>query len=251
MSNTCLVRFAGDERHGYILGSRMPPTDPAYSGYLDIGYNNHVSTPWNDEISHFHKGSEEYFIVLQGQINMLVEDRSYPVQPRQLMGIRSGVAHRITGGVPPVQNFLIRVPGGGRDKILLPEGNPNQPISVPYQEPILLNLHQRFTEYPLGACLPKRDPNYSPLLDFTCVWGVDPVQEWANEQRHFHTLREEYYIVLKGRLDFEIDSSIVSACAGEILGVKPPTAHRVIGGEGPVDVLFVRVPGGRGDKIVL
>ena len=80
---------------------------------------------------------------------------------------------------------------------------------------------------------------------------MDPVEEWANEPRHFHTVREEYYIVLKGQLDFEIDSSIVSVCAGEILGVKPPTVHRVIGGEGPVDILFVRVPGGRGDKSVI
>ncbi len=245
MPDTCLVSFAGVERHGYILGSRMPRTGPAYTEYLDIGYN-HVSTTWNDEISHVHKSSEEYFIVLQGQINMLVEDRCYPVQPGQLIGIRSGVAHRITGGVPPVENFLIRAPGGGQDKILMPDGNPNQPVYVPYQEPLLLDLHQRFTEYPLGGCLPKSHPNYSPLLDFTCVWGVDPVEEWANEQRHFHTVREEYYIVLKGRVAFEIDSSVVSVCAGEILGVKPPTVHRVIGGEGPVDILFVRVPGGRG-----
>jgi hypothetical protein len=36
-----------------------------------------------------------------------------------------------------------------------------------------------------------------------------------------------------------------------MIGVKPYTVHQVIGGEGPVDVLFFRAPGGRGDKVIM
>jgi len=31
-----LVNFAGDEKWDYIIGSRLPQTDPAFSEYVDI-----------------------------------------------------------------------------------------------------------------------------------------------------------------------------------------------------------------------
>jgi mannose-6-phosphate isomerase-like protein (cupin superfamily) len=250
MENICLVNFAGKEQHDYIIGCRVPQTDPAYSEYLDIGYN-HQSFSWHDETSHFHKSSEEYFIVLNGQLDFLIQNRQLSVKPGQLLSIRSGIEHQIIGGLTPIENFLIRVPGGGKDKISLPIRDSRQVTSSSNNtEPVLLNIRQSFTDYLLGGCLPENHVNYSPLLDFTCVWGVDPKSEWKNEQLHFHTLREEYYIVLRGRLDFAIESSTVSVNAGQILGVKPTTTHKVIGGKEPVDILFIRVPGGRGDKII-
>jgi hypothetical protein len=44
---------------------------------------------------------------------------------------------------------------------------------------------------------------------------------------------------------------LVSVNANQILGVRPGAVHKVVGGKGPADVLFVRVPGGRGDKTVV
>jgi mannose-6-phosphate isomerase-like protein (cupin superfamily) len=251
VENICLVDFNEFEQHGYIIGSRMPETDPAYSKYLDIGYN-HQSSPWQDETSHYHQTSEEYFIVLNGRLDISGETRLVSIHPGQLLSIRSGVRHQMLGGQGPIENFLVRVPGGGMDKILLPKAEHDllfPHISDP--DPLILNIRKNFSEYPLGACLPENHPNYSPLLDFTCVWGVDPDIEWKNETAHFHSLREEYYIVLKGRLDFEINRSRFPVHAGQILGIKPPVIHKVLGGDGPVDVLFVRVPGGRGDKIMV
>jgi mannose-6-phosphate isomerase-like protein (cupin superfamily) len=249
MQNFCLVDFGPDEQQGYLLGSRVPEDSPAYSQYLDIGYNQ-VSKPWRDEAPHYHSVSEEYFVVLQGQIDMLVEGEIVQVKPRELLAMRSEVTHQVIGGSAPIENFLFRVPGGGKDKVLAPAGEPGGRATGQGSKPVLLDIHQRFSEYPLGACLPETHPFFSPLLDFTCVWGVDPALEWAQEQLHVHSVREEYYILLRGSLDFAIGTATVSVRAGQIFGVRPGAVHKVLGGNGPVDLLFVRVPGGRGDKIV-
>ncbi|RPJ48059.1 MAG: cupin domain-containing protein, partial [Chloroflexi bacterium] len=172
-----------------------------------------------------------------------------PVEAGHLLGVRAGVPHQVVQVHPPVENFLVRVPGGGGDKRVLKEG---EIFAAPGERDIIqIDLRQEHSDYLLGACLPENHPNYSPLLDFTCVFNVDPVEEWKNEQLHYHRVREEYYFVLRGRLDFQIGEATVSVSGGEILGVKPETVHGVIGGQGQVDVLFVRVPGGRGDKVVV
>jgi mannose-6-phosphate isomerase-like protein (cupin superfamily) len=247
MRNYCLVNLGIENRHGYFIGATLPVADPAYSLWLDIGYNR-TDHAWQDQSAHFHTDSEEYFIVLRGRIDLEVNGVNLPVLPGWMVGIRAGVPHRIAGVETPVENYLIRVPGGGRDKVLLEAPQSSAKADRLETGVVRLDLHQPHDDYLLGACLPLTHACYSPRLDFTCVWGVDPVEEWRGEKSHFHSLREEYYIVLSGRLDFEIDGNPLSLTAGQVLGTRQGVIHKVTGGKGPVDILFVRVPGGRGDK---
>lgn len=245
-SKYCLVTLDPGECSGYVVGALLPPSEDAYSPALDIRFNRSLSG-WRDSAPHIHMNSEEYYLVLLGQINLRVNDAFIAVSSRQMCGVRAGTSHQMVGGVPPVENFVIRVQGGGRDRVVVGEDELIR-AAVP---PIWLDLHQSFHDYPLGACLPETHLNYSSRLDFTCVWGVDPTYEWHNERLHYHTMREEYYILLRGQLDFQIGSEVVSLIGSQVLGVKPFTPHKVLGGQGPVDMLFVRVPGGRGDKILV
>lgn len=245
-----LLDLGNQPRHGYVLGSRLLESDPAYSPLLDVGFNRQDFL-WRDDGPHLHAGSEEYFIVLQGRLDLLVCGRPVSIEPYQLVGVQAYVLHQVIGGEAPIINFLIRVPGNRADKVNL--DSPGLPFSSEdIQNGIMrLNLRDPHNGYLLGACLPSSHANYSPLLDFTCVWGVEPAQEWRHERLHVHKLREEYYFVLQGSLNFELDGSAISVKAGQILGVRPGAVHKVVGGTGPVDVLFMRVPGGRGDKTVL
>jgi len=249
--NSFFVLDLGDQsRHGYVLGSRLPESEPAYSPLLDVGFNRQDFL-WRDDVPHLHTGSEEYFIVLQGRLDVLIHGSPVSIEPYQLVGVRANVSHQVIGGQAPITNFLIRVPGNRVDKVSL--DFPIPPFSSEdIQDGIMrINLQEPHDDYLLGACLPSTHANYSPLLDFTCVWGVEPAQEWRHERLHVHRLREEYYFVLNGCLIFEVDGSVISVNAGQILRVRPGAVHKVVGGTGPVDVLFVRVPGGRGDKTVL
>ena len=61
------MSLAGDECHGYIVGSRLPRSHPAYSPLLDFGYNRQTSA-WRDDVSHHHSQVEEYYLVTQGSL---------------------------------------------------------------------------------------------------------------------------------------------------------------------------------------
>jgi len=152
MNKWFLIDFKGDERHGYIAGSRLSPTDLAYSTLVDIGFNRQADV-WQDDSAHYHT-------------------------------------------------------------------------------------------------LPTTNPAYSPLWDFWSGWQRSLIT-WHGQEFHYHTHAEEYYIVLRGRLDLEVDSQVVSVQPGYLLGVKPGAVHGVIGGQEPIDTFFFRAPGGRGDKTVV
>jgi mannose-6-phosphate isomerase-like protein (cupin superfamily) len=247
VSNFFLLDLGDEQRHGYIIGGKLSESESAYSPLLDVGFNRQ-SFPWKDETPHLHTFSEEYFIVLQGRLDFLINGYPVTATPNQLVGVRANVPHQIVGGQAPIMNFLIRVPGKGTDKVNLDSCVSRLDIKNGVMQ---IDLRQPHDDYFLGACLPPHHPNYSPFLDFTCVWDVDPTIEWRNEKLHFHNRREEYYFVLKGSLDFALENSVKSINAGQILGVRAGAVHKIIGGKGPVDVLFIRVPGGRGDKIVV
>ncbi len=247
--NYCVVNLGAGNRHGYFIGATLPVNDCAYSERLDIGINR-TDRAWHDQAAHIHTLSEEYFIVLKGRIDLEVNGASLPVLPGWMVGVRAGTPHRIAGVETPVENFILRVPGGGRDKVLLDAPALPEPADQPGGGIVRIDLHQPHDDYLLGACLPLMHACYSPWLDFTCGWDLDPALEWRSEINHFHSLREEYYILLRGNLDFEIDHHKLSLTAGQVLGVPPGTIHKVAGGKGPVDILFVRVPGGRGDKTI-
>jgi mannose-6-phosphate isomerase-like protein (cupin superfamily) len=250
MQNYCLVDLGVANRRGYFMGATLPASDPAYSKWIDIGFNRSEQA-WRDPSAHLHTDSEEYFIVLKGRIDLEVNQVPIPVMPGWMVGVRGRVPHRITGVETPIENFILRVPGGGRDKVLLYPQTSATLIDRPDGGIIRLDLHQPHDDYLLGACLPPAQETYSSHLDFTCGWDVNPLLEWRGEKLHYHRLREEYYIVLKGRLDFEINGARLSLSPWQILGVRPGTIHKVTGGKGLVDILFVRVPGGRGDKVVV
>jgi mannose-6-phosphate isomerase-like protein (cupin superfamily) len=247
MKHFFLIELGNEQRHGYIIGAKLSESTTAYSPWLEVGFN-HQNFSWSDESPHLHTRSEEYLIVLQGRLDLLVNGHPVSVEPYQLVGFRTNVPHQIIGGEVPIMNFLIRVPGKGEDKINLNGCDSRPEIKNGL---VKIDLRQPHDDYLLGACLPATHPNYSPFLDFTCVWGVDPAEEWRKDKLHFHNQREEYYFVLKGSLNLALDDSIISVNAGQIFGVRAGAVHRVIGGKGPVDVLFLRVPGGRGDKQVV
>jgi len=251
MDKYFIVDLGHQERNGYVIGARLPEMDPAYSPLLDIGFNRQRHS-WKDDVPHLHTDSEEYFIVLKGCINILVGGQSFIIKHHHLIGVRANMPHQIVDVEAPIDNFLIRVPGNRADKIVADSSEEFREKSlVPNSESIRIDLKMPHQDYLLGACLPITHPNYSSLLDFTCVWNVKPKIEWQKEKLHYHSQREEYYFVLGGRLDFEIENSLITLSAGQILGVRSGAVHRVVGGKGLVDVLFVRVPGGRSDKIII
>jgi mannose-6-phosphate isomerase-like protein (cupin superfamily) len=244
MDRWFLIAFGGDERHGYIAGSRLPPSDPAYSTLVDVGFN-HQTDVWQDALAHYHTESEEYYLVIQGSLALEVRGQTVFVPAGHLLGVKAGTSHRVVGGQGPIESFSIRMPGNKDDKVVV-----QQSQLCPNDSWFLLDLHAPHSDYQAGACLPTTNPAYSPLWDFWSGWQRSLIT-WQGQEFHYHTRAEEYYIVLQGRLDLEVDNQVVSVQPGYLLGVRPGAVHSVVGGREPIDTFFFRAPGGRGDKTVI
>jgi len=244
MDTWFLVNFNGDERHGYIAGSRLPQTDPAYSTLVDVGFNRQAGA-WRDELPHYHAGSEEYYLVVHGSLALEVGGQTVSVPAGHLLGVKAGTSHRVVGGQGPIESFSIRVPGNKDDKVVVQRSQ-----VCPNDSWFLLDLHAPCSDYQAGACLSTTSPAYSPGWDFWSGWQRSLIT-WRGQEPHYHTRAEEYYIVLQGRLDLEVDGQLISVRPGYLLGVKPRAVHGIVGGREPIDTFFFRVPGGRGDKTVV
>jgi mannose-6-phosphate isomerase-like protein (cupin superfamily) len=108
-------------------------------------------------------------------------------------------------------------------------------------------LHAEASDYQAGECLPPTSAGYSPWWDFWSGWQRS-LSTWFGQERHFHTKPEEYYVVLRGSLELEVQGSVIPVVPGSLVGVRAGAPHVVVGGQEPVDTFLVRVPGGRGDK---
>ncbi len=79
MTDHFLVSLGNEQRHGYVVGGRLPEPDPAYSPRLDIGFSRQGYS-WRDETPHLHTHSEEYFIVVRGRLDLVVNGQPTPVE---------------------------------------------------------------------------------------------------------------------------------------------------------------------------
>lgn len=244
MDNWFLIDLDGDERCGYVAGNCLPPDDLAYSPLVDIGFSRQADV-WQDDGPHYHVESEEHYLVIRGRLDVRVGSQTVAVPAWHLLGARAGTPHRVVGGQGPIESFLVRVPGDKRDKVVIQQWE-----ICPSDAWFLLDLRAPSSDYQAGACLPTTSPAYSPLWDFWSGWQKS-LTAWRGQEHHYHTRGEEYYVVLRGRLDLEVDGQVVSVQPGFLLGVKPGAVHGVVGGREPIDSLFFRVPGGRGDKTVV
>jgi uncharacterized cupin superfamily protein len=94
MESICLIDFGDHERHGYIIGTRVAESLPEFPKYLDVGFNRQ-SVGWRDEIPHLHSKSDEFFFMLRGRIDLLINRKILSVEAGQLLGIRAGLFHQV------------------------------------------------------------------------------------------------------------------------------------------------------------
>jgi mannose-6-phosphate isomerase-like protein (cupin superfamily) len=66
----------------------------------------------------------------------------------------------------------------------------------------------------------------------------------TEEEFHKHVPRiEEYYLVLKGRLEVKVEGKpLLQARQGQILAVPPGKCHKVVAYDGPIEYITIRAP---------
>jgi Mannose-6-phosphate isomerase len=98
--------------HSALLSGRLPTDAVSFqSNALQIWYNNTDQT-WIDtpEPPHFHKESDEIFLVLKGALHVEVDGQVHRIGEREFCCFPAGQWHSIVHVEVPVETLMIRAP---------------------------------------------------------------------------------------------------------------------------------------------
>ena len=95
-----------------LLSGHTPPDESAFqSTALQIWYNNTDKT-WveSPEPLHYHKGSDEIFVVLKGALHVEVEGQVHRIAEREFCCFPAGQWHAVVRVELPAETLMIRSP---------------------------------------------------------------------------------------------------------------------------------------------
>jgi mannose-6-phosphate isomerase-like protein (cupin superfamily) len=93
-----------------VLRGPCPPDDLGFrSDQLQILCNSR-DTPWSDPGMHSHTVSDEAYLVLEGDITLVIEDERVVVGPGEICFVPAGTFHALTHVTTPYRGFVIRGP---------------------------------------------------------------------------------------------------------------------------------------------
>ena len=93
----------------WYLNCNKNVDDIVYSPYLQLRCSNYVD-PWEDTSSHYHSKSQEIFILLDGELWMMLNGEPFTLLRNNLLLVQPGVPHMIIGGKPKIRHFVLKVP---------------------------------------------------------------------------------------------------------------------------------------------
>ena len=102
--------------HFAVLSGPNPPDDLCFpSDSLQILWNN-SNESWSDHGQHYHRESDEVFIVLEGSIDVEIGEDEVTIGPGETCFFPAGTWHGILRANPPIRCLVIRAPTGA-DKV--------------------------------------------------------------------------------------------------------------------------------------
>ena len=253
-NHTKYARYTFRGRTGDIITTDSPGVTREM---VTVGHTALV-TPWSDPGVHLHQHSEEYYLLLQGKLRILVAGVLVSLKPKEILLVRPQVPHAIVGGEGPIKHIGIRAPAY-RDK---------QPVGdIPQEIPPMIGERERELRrdwgyrIPLGASsnqncwLIGAGTARFQSLHLILAFLNFPTTEAASagigtrHRLHLHQRSWEYYAVLKGTRTLQIENEVVKIDAGEVLEVPPQVCHTLYGRQPPCEGFTFRVPIDLHDKV--
>ncbi len=206
--------------------------------------------PWADVGLHLHEASEEYYLLLHGELQLWIADTALSLRAAELLMVRPGVPHAILGGTGAIEHFGIRAPAPEDRRIVGGVGIPAAPVDKSerelrcawgYRVPLHESRYRNCWLTGLGAAMFRSCHLLLAYLDFQ-------TEDQANaglgtrHRLHLHQESWEYYAVLRGRKTLLVEDEVVTISAGEVLEVVPGVKHALYGREAPYRGFTFRVP---------
>ncbi|MFX1572175.1 MAG: cupin domain-containing protein [Promethearchaeota archaeon] len=247
----------------WYLSSNKNIDDKAYSPHLQLRCSNYVD-PWEDKSSHYHSKSQEIFILLDGELWMMLDGEPYTILRNNLLLVQPGVPHMIIGGRTKIRHFVLKVPHQ-EDKWIQHNENINyDTIKVKMAE----NHYKSDIDGLKGFFADLNDKKFQNnwLLGYgeaiyktkhLCLAYMDlKCEQVYNEMNHietyhFHEESTEWYFTIKGQQKFLIDNKEISVDPGYLLRMPEKTPHLLLSYSYPFEGITLRTPAIPNDKIIL
>lgn len=102
-----------------VISGPNPPTPDGFRTNRVQVLHWQVDGPFSDPEPHLHEASDEVYVVLEGSIDVTVEDETIRVGPAEALVVGAGVVHSLVAVQHPAKGLSIRGPSIG-DKIPVP-----------------------------------------------------------------------------------------------------------------------------------
>lgn len=246
--------FTYKGHNGYIL-------HPSYSNcnhnLIALGHTEFCA-PWSDPEVHSHQKSEEYYVLLNGRLKLLVADRLITLNVGEILMLKPDVPHAVIGGEGQIEHFGIRAPAledkrieGKLNQQAVYKNDEMQNIKSEWGHLIPLTKPEHKNCWLIGAGSAKYQSRHMILayLEFKTHEAAN-VGKDTRHQMHLHQNSWEYYLVLEGGITLQFEDEQIAVNAGEILEVPPRVNHSLHSRQAPFRGFTIRVPVELDDKII-
>ncbi|GGM15074.1 cupin domain-containing protein [Promicromonospora citrea] len=100
-----------------VIAAPHPPTDDGLpSDRLQV-LHWRVDEPFADDVTHFHRDSDEVYVVLEGAVELEVDGVPVVVPAGEAVTVAAGVPHALVAVRRPARGLTVRGPAGD-DKVV-------------------------------------------------------------------------------------------------------------------------------------
>jgi mannose-6-phosphate isomerase-like protein (cupin superfamily) len=224
--------------------------DPAARGFVTVRHSAGVA-PWIDKDLHLHRASEEYYLLLRGQLRFHVAGSAVTLMPGEMLMLRPNVPHAIVHGEGLIEHFGFRAPSPDDRESLGPL--PADPLPVAdddsreirrewgYRIPLHDTRNHNCWVVGLGAARFHSPHFLFAWLDFATDAAAN-AGLGTRHRLHLHRESWEYYVVLNGAKTLQIEDEVVTIRSGQMLEVAPGVKHTLRSRQAPYRGFTFRVP---------
>jgi len=258
--------FNLNELNGWIIGPEFDINTPYYSSLFNLGRTNYLY-PWKDPKFHYHTKSIEIYLVLHGELWIIVDKIAVKLKEKSILLVQPGIFHAVIGGKGLIQHFGMKIPPK-EDKKIIKE-------KIDDYEKIIENITKSgFNQSPYR----QLDPNHGFVADLknesniNCwligLWDVQYETEkfcfaYINletleeknahshqDHLHYHTESTEWYFTFKNSQELLVKNKNVVVPEGYLLKIPKGVPHKQLSLSFPFEGATIRTPI-LDDKIIL
>ena len=250
--------FNLNELNGWIIGSEFDKNTPYNSSSFQLGRTDYLY-PWKDPKFHYHTRSIEVYLVLHGELWILIDEIAVKLKEKSILLVQPGVFHAVIGGKGLIQHYGMKIPSKG-DKKVIKEDNAD------YEKLIKSISKSGFNERPYSQIDPKHGfiADLDDKNNINCwligLWDVKYETEkfcfaYINfetleernahthqDHHHYHSESTEWYFTFRNSQEIFVKNKKVVVPEGYLLKIPKGVPHKQSSMSFPFEGATIRTP---------